>query len=78
LHNSRSSNRHREDHKILEEYVAKIKNPVFVDYGDDGEYFFVAGDALVAMIEDSEQFVLWVVSEIEKLRPVKKPESPSS
>jgi hypothetical protein len=63
---------HRESKGNLDEYVAKIKNAAFVDYGDAGEYFFVTRAALVAMIDDCEQFIKWVVSEIEKLRPVKK------
>jgi hypothetical protein len=69
---ARNAGIHREDAGILETYVAKIKNPAFVDYGDVGEYFFVTRGALAAMIEDSERFVKWVVSEVEQLRPAKK------
>jgi hypothetical protein len=72
---ARNAGIHREDNGNLETYVAKIKKPAFVDYGDVGEHFFVTRDALEAIIDDSERFIKWVVSEIEKLRPAKKPES---
>jgi len=74
---ARNAGIHREDSKILEEYVTKIRNPAFVAYGDGdvGEYIFVTREALVAIIDDSERFIRWVVGELEKLRPVKKPES---
>jgi len=69
---ARNAGIHREDAGNLEAYGAKIKEPAFVDDGYVGEYFFVTRAALVAMIEDSERFVKWMVSEVEKLRLAKK------
>jgi hypothetical protein len=62
---ARNAGIHRENKGNLKAYVDNIKNPVFVD----GEYFFVKRADLVAIIDDSERFITWMVSEIEKLRP---------
>jgi hypothetical protein len=69
---ARNAGIHRESDGILTEYIKKIKAPVFVDYGNYGEHFFVTRDALVAMIGDTDRFIKWAVAEIEKLRPVPK------
>jgi hypothetical protein len=66
---ARNAGIHRESKGILETYTDKVKEPVFVDFGDVGEYFFVKRNALVKMIEDTESFIKWVVSEIETRRP---------
>jgi hypothetical protein len=63
---ARNAGIHREDRGNLETYLKKIKKPVFVDYGYEGEYFFATRDALVSMIHDSEKFIEWVVREVEK------------
>ena len=63
---ARNAGIHREDKGNVEKYVAKIKKPVFVDYGYEGEYFFVIRDPLVAMIADCEKFIEWVVREVEE------------
>ncbi len=62
---ARNAGIHREDYGSLEEYIAKVKNPRFVD---DERRFIVTRDALEVVIKECEQFVQWVVSDIEKLR----------
>jgi hypothetical protein len=58
----------KRDEETLEEYLAKVKNPRFID---DEDRFFVTKDALVIVIGECEQFLRWVVSEIKKRRPPK-------
>jgi hypothetical protein len=65
---ARNAGIHREQKGNVDTYVKKIKKPAFVDYGDDGEFFFVTRDALVAIIADSDKFITWVVGEIETRR----------
>jgi len=65
---ARNAGIHREDPKPLERYLNEIKTPAFTD---DEDRFFVTREALVLMIQESERFLRWVVSEIEKLRPTK-------
>jgi len=62
---ARNAGIHREDYGSLEEYIAKVKNPRFVD---DERRFIVTRDALEVVIKECEQFVQSVVSDIEKLR----------
>ncbi len=68
LVSARNAGIHREDDGSLVKYLAKVKNPRFVD---DEARFFVTKDALEIVIKECEQFVQWVVSEIEKLRAPK-------
>ena len=63
---ARNAGIHR-DQGNLETYVAKIPKPAFVD--EEGQ-FFVTIDALILIIQDCEEFIKWVVSEIEKLHPI--------
>lgn len=66
---ARNAGIHRERGGQLEEYLAKVKKPTFIEYGEDGEEFvFVTRNALVAIIDDAEKFVQWAVKEIERLR----------
>src|SRR6266436_3379708 len=65
---ARNAGIHR-DQGNLETYVAKIPKPAFVD---EENQFFVTRDALVLIIQECEKFIKWVVSEIEKLRPITK------
>ena len=65
---ARNAGIHR-DQGNLDTYLAKIPKPAFVDEEDR---FFVTRDALILIIQDSEKFIKWVVSEIEKLRPITK------
>lgn len=58
----------KRDEENLKEYLAKVKNPRFVD---NAGRFSVTKDALVVLIGECEQFLKWVVSELEKLRPPK-------
>jgi len=71
---ARNAGIHREDDGALEKYLAKVKNPRFVD--DEGR-FIVTKDALEVVIKECEQFMQWVVSEIEKLRAPKPPAPPA-
>ncbi len=64
---ARNAGIHR-DQGNLETYLKKISKPAFVDQENR---FFVTRDALILIIQDSEKFIKWVVSEIEKLRPKK-------
>jgi hypothetical protein len=66
---ARNAGVHRRD-DILDEYVKKVDKPAFVD--DEGR-FFVTNEALVQIAKECEQFTEWVVKEIEKLVPAKKP-----
>ncbi len=65
---ARNAGIHR-DQGNLETYLAKISKPAFVDEEDR---FFVTRDALILIIKECEKFLKWVVSEIEKLRPITK------
>lgn len=65
---ARNAGIHRSE-AILDEYLGKIEKPAFVDEEDR---FFVTSDALVQIAKECEQFIKWVVSEIEKLRPITK------
>jgi hypothetical protein len=65
---ARNAGIHRDDGN-LEAYLKKISKPAFVD-GED--QFFVTTGALVLIIQECEKFIKWVVSEIEKLRPIAK------
>lgn len=65
---ARNAGIHR-DEGNLDTYLAKIPKPAFVDEQDR---FFVTKDALVLIIQECEKFLKWVVSEIEKLRPITK------
>lgn len=67
---ARNAGIHR-DEGNMKEYLKKIEKPVFVDNEDR---FFVSREALVPIIKDCEQFIKWVVAEIEKLRPARKAE----
>ncbi len=75
---ARNAGVHRDDPDFLKrdplkKYPANanVKQPRFIDVGDDGEErFFVTRDALVAVIKDCEAFLKWVVSEVKRLRPV--------
>jgi hypothetical protein len=58
---ARNAGVHRNDH-VLQDYLDKIKKPVFVD---DEDRFFVTRKALVEAIADCETFVKWVVKQIE-------------
>lgn len=69
---ARNAGIHREDEKTLHKYLLKVENPRFVD---DEDRFFVTKDALVVLIGECEQFVKWVVSEIQKLRAAKPKDS---
>jgi hypothetical protein len=60
---ARNAGVHR-DEGNLKTYLKAINKPAFVD---DGNRFFVTRDALVPIIQDCEQFLKWVISEIEKL-----------
>jgi hypothetical protein len=62
---ARNAGIHR-DHGNLETYLKTISKPAFVD---DEDRFFVTRDALVLIIQNCQQFIEWVVAEIEKLRP---------
>jgi hypothetical protein len=65
---ARNAGIHR-DRGNLGTYLAKIPKPAFVD---EENQFFVTKDSLVLIIQECETFLKWVVSEIEKLRPVTK------
>lgn len=65
---ARNAGIHRDDGN-LDAYITTIDKPKFVD-GEDR--FFVTKDALVSSIQECEQFLKWVVSEIEKLGPSRK------
>ena len=65
---ARNAGVHR-DRGNLDTYLAKIPKPAFVD---EEIQFFVTKDALVLIIQECETFLKWVVSEIEKLRPITK------
>lgn len=65
---ARNAGIHRDD-GILKTYLDKIEKPRFVD-GEDR--FFVTKDDLVSTVQECEQFLKWVVAEIEKLRPSPK------
>jgi len=72
---ARNAGIHRDLEGPLEEYLAKVNRPSFIESGEDGkEFVFVTRNALVAIIDDAEKFVDWVVSEIEKLRPENAPQ----
>jgi|SRR5580704_1525933 hypothetical protein len=62
---ARNAGVHRNDH-VLQDYLDKIKKPVFVD---DEDRFFVTKKALVDAIADCETFVKWVVKELENCSP---------
>jgi hypothetical protein len=68
---ARNAGVHREQGEALKQYLEKVEKPVFVD---DEDRFFVKRDDLVRTINESEKFLRWVVSEIEKLRPAKPPQ----
>jgi histidinol phosphatase-like enzyme len=65
---ARNAGIHR-SREILDEYLAKVEKPAFVD---DEERFFVTSEALVQISKECEQFIEWVVKEIEKLGPARK------
>jgi hypothetical protein len=65
---ARNAGIHREDPKPLERYLNEIKTPAFTD---DEDGFFVTREALLVIIQESERFLKWVVSEIEKLRSMR-------
>jgi hypothetical protein len=65
---ARNAGIHRSQ-EILEEYLAKVDKPAFVA---DEDRFFATRDALVQIAKECEQFIEWVVKEIEKLGPSRK------
>jgi hypothetical protein len=52
--------------ETLDDYLKKVGKPTFVDTEDQ---FCVTKNALVTIIKECEDFLKWVVGEIEKLRP---------
>jgi hypothetical protein len=62
---ARNAGIHR-DKGNLESYLHAIKHPRFVD-GEDR--FFVTRTGLVSTLQECEQFLRWIVAEIEKLGP---------
>lgn len=65
---ARNAGVHRENENALGTYLDNVKHPRFVDPEDQ---FFVTKDALVVVIGECEQFVVWVDSELRKRRPAK-------
>ena len=68
---ARNAGVHRSQ-QILDEYLGKVRKPAFVD---DKDQFFVSTEALVQIANECEQFTQWVVAEIQRLSPVKRPKT---
>jgi hypothetical protein len=62
---ARNAGIHR-DRAMLDEYLKKTGEPTFVDKDSQ---FCVTRTALVTIIKECQEFIRWIVSEIEKLGP---------
>ena len=71
---ARNAGVHR-DGGNLKTYLRQITRPIFVDEHDE---FYVRRDALIGICKDCQNFVRWIVSEIEKKRPSSKPKASMS
>ena len=67
---ARNAGIHRDDGN-LEKYLKTTADPRFID-SESEDRFFVTKDALVSTIQECEQFLKWIVSEIERLGPSPK------